>query len=74
MGICRYIVVDAINIPDVIRFYGTNGFTMLFGSEDEEKSSSGISSASALRTRKMYCDLKLWMREVLGNSASGIHR
>ena len=72
LGICRYLVVDAINTPNVIRFYESNGFTMLFGSEEEEKSSSGISTASVLRTRKMYCDLKLWMREVLGDSVEKV--
>lgn len=72
LGICRYLVVDAINTPNVIRFYESNGFTMLFGSEEEEKSSSGISPASVLRTRKMYCDLKLWMREVLGDSVEKV--
>lgn len=60
-GICRYIVVDAVNNLKIIQFYIKNGFTMLFGSEDDERTGSGIPHDATLKTRKIYCDLRLWL-------------
>lgn len=33
---CRYLVVDAINTPKVLKFYKDNGFEYIFASDEEE--------------------------------------
>ena len=33
---CRFVVVDAVNDPDVLKFYQKNGFVFLFTSEEQE--------------------------------------
>lgn len=60
-GLCRFLLVDAINTSDVVRFYQNNGFIMLFDTEDDEMRSFNI--GTALKTRMMYCDLKLWREQ-----------
>lgn len=59
-GLCRFVIVEAINRPETLRFYERNGFKLLFSSEEEELYSFDIQACSALRTRMMYCDLKQW--------------
>lgn len=59
-GLCRFVIVEAVNRPETVLFYERNGFKLLYSSEDEELSSFDIQAGSALRTRMMYCDLKLW--------------
>ena len=59
-GLCRFVIVEAINSPEILRFYERNGFKLLFSSEEEELYSFDIQAGSALRTRMMYCDLKQW--------------
>lgn len=60
-GLCRFLLVDAINTSDVVRFYQNNGFITLFDTEDDEMRSFNIDTA--LKTRMMYCDLKLWREQ-----------
>ena len=33
---CRYVVVDAVNNPKVLKFYQDNGFDFIFSSDEEE--------------------------------------
>ena len=56
----RYLIVDALNSPDVIEYYKRNGFEFLFASDDEdlEHLRSGHSSdVQDCRTRLMFFDL-----------------
>lgn len=55
---CRYILVDAYNSPDTIRFYEINGFKPLYKSEEREKESFGLPGRSELNSRVLYFDLK----------------
>ena len=59
-GLRRFVIVEALNRPETIRFYGRNGFNLLYSSEGEELSSLNTRTGGALKTRMMYCDLKLW--------------
>ena len=59
-GLCRFVIVEAVNRPETIRFYERNGLNLLYSSEREELSSLNTWIGGALRTRMMYCDLKLW--------------
>lgn len=60
----RYLIVDAINKPQVLSFYKENAFDFLFSSEDEERmcinnNLSGTTDNNILNchTRLMYFDL-----------------
>lgn len=55
----RYLVVDAVNKPKVIRYYQNNGFDTLFADEATEKQYRQIYGKSSLRTRFMTYDLTL---------------
>lgn len=56
---CRFVIVDAVNDPNVIAFYKKNGFQMLFSSEQQEMAYTvGKKDAqTAIGTRLMYYDL-----------------
>lgn len=58
---CRFIIVDAVNQPRVIRYYSKNGFKFLYSSEVNEAKAMGLNikklGATPLRTRLMYFDL-----------------
>jgi hypothetical protein len=56
---CRFIVVDAYNEPNPLKYYESNGFTYLFSSEDQEKEYNGFEKTDNLKTRLMYFDLIL---------------
>ena len=58
-SICRYLVVDAVNEPHVLYFYGKNGFMPLHATEEEERAALD-KKGDKLNSRVMYCDLKLW--------------
>lgn len=62
---CRFVIVDAVNDPNVIAFYQKNGFQMLFSSEQQELAYTiGKKDVHvALDTRLMYYDL-LKMRDM----------
>lgn len=56
---CRFIVVDAVNEPNVLRFYQKNGFLFLFSSAEQEFIYTGGKQGDVVRlsTRLMYYDL-----------------
>ena len=42
--------------------YERNGFIPLYSSEQEEREAFMLPPSVSLRTRMMYCDLKLWLQ------------
>ena len=42
--------------------YERNGFIQLYSSEQEEREAFMLPPSVSLRTRMMYCDLKLWLQ------------
>ncbi len=54
---CRFVLVDAVNSPQTIRYYERNGFTPLFPRIDDEKDYYSINHDDELRTRMFYFDL-----------------
>lgn len=58
---CRFIIVDAINKPEVIHYYQKNDFRFLYSSEINEAKALGINvkmlGEKPLHTRLMYFDL-----------------
>ena len=58
---CRFIIVDAHNNPDTIRYYEKNGFQFLYSEEINEAKSMGLNikrpNTLPLNTRLMYFDL-----------------
>lgn len=56
---CRFVIVDAVNEPQVITFYEKNDFHCLFSSEEQEfiYTSGKKGQTSNLATRLMYYDL-----------------
>ena len=58
---CRFIIVDALNKPDVIHYYIKNGFKFLYGTEQNEAKAMGLNikklGTTPLHTRLMYFDL-----------------
>ena len=57
---CRFVIVDAYNMPHTLSFYQKNGFRLVFSSEQQEMNYRKIKAVSQLKTRLMYFDL-LWM-------------
>lgn len=55
---CRFLVVDAYNKEEILKFYYSNGFLPLHKTEEDERDFYGITSAETLRTRLLYFDLK----------------
>lgn len=56
----RYLIVDALNSPDVIEYYKRNGFEFLFASDEEELEhlrSGHRRDVQDCRTRLMFFDL-----------------
>ena len=54
---CRFIVVDAYNDDNVIRYYTNNGFTTLFSTKVQEKEYYQLDEFDILNTRLLYFDL-----------------
>lgn len=54
---CRYVVVDAYNLPQVLQFYEKNEFQFLYDNEQEEKDTFGLKRDEKLNSRMMYFDL-----------------
>lgn len=54
---CRFVLIDAYNMPNTIKFYETNGFKMMFSSEEQEKIYRRLKPEVDLSTRIMYFDL-----------------
>lgn len=62
---CRFVIVDAVNEPQVISFYEKNGFRPLFSSEEQEFVYTGGKKGqqqTKIDTRLLYYDL-LQMRQ-----------
>lgn len=55
---CRFIVVDAYNDENVLRYYLANGFVYLYKTEEIERQYFDISQDETLNTRLLYFDLK----------------
>jgi len=53
----RFLLVDAYNEPDVIRFYQKNKFTPVFSTEEQEKETYRQTPSETLQTRYMFYDL-----------------
>lgn len=60
---CRFVIVDAYNTPSTMAFYEQNGFTTVFGTEQQEKDYRHLSSDASLNTRLMFYDLMLTVEE-----------
>ena len=60
---CRFVIVDAYNTPQTMVFYEQNGFTTVFGTEQQEKDYRHISSDTTLSTRLMFYDLMSMVEE-----------
>lgn len=55
---CRFLIVDALNRPETLRFYEKNGFRYLIGDERLEAKYMGIGVGHLpLNTRLMFFDL-----------------
>ena len=65
---CRFVIVDAVNTPEVLSFYQKNDFKFLFTTEaqediytnppkTEEEKASRLKNPAHLNTRIMYYDL-----------------
>lgn len=54
---CRFVLVDAYNTPVTVSFYESNGFKMMFSSEEQEKQYRRLKPEVPLSTRIMYFDL-----------------
>lgn len=58
---CRFIIVDAINKPEIIHYYQKNNFKFLYSSEINEARALGVNvkllNEKPLHTRLMYFDL-----------------
>lgn len=54
---CRFIVVDAYNEANPIKYYRDNDFEFLFSTEEQEKEYMGLLHDEPLKTRLMYFDL-----------------
>jgi len=55
---CRFLVVDAYNHEDVLKFYERNRFKYLYADEEIERQEQHISEdEDTLRTRHMFLDL-----------------
>lgn len=52
---CRYLIVDAYNMPSVLQYYQRNNFCFLFSTEEQEATNSSMQLP--LKTRYMYYDL-----------------
>lgn len=55
---CRFLVVDAYNLPQTLNFYTKNGFKFLHKDDAEEKSYYHVFD-DFISTRLMYFDLKV---------------
>lgn len=56
---CRFVIVDAVNEPQVVAFYEKNGFLTLFSTEEQEflYTDGKKDQPVTLATRLMYYDL-----------------
>jgi len=57
---CRFLLVDAYNKPEIIRFYEKNDFLVVFSSEEQERDYYRPNTKEPLLTRYMYYDMMNW--------------
>ena len=62
---CRFVIVDAVNAPQVLSFYEKNGFRPLFPTEKQELAYTMGKKDIPLKleTRLMYFDLLMLRQE-----------
>jgi ribosomal protein S18 acetylase RimI-like enzyme len=61
---CRFLVVDAYNLSEVLNYYENNNFQFVFSTEDQEKGYFGLGIEDKIKTRFMYFDLLAWKRKM----------
>jgi ribosomal protein S18 acetylase RimI-like enzyme len=59
---CRFLVVDAYNLPEVLKYYQRNDFSFVFSTEDQEKEYFELANEDKIKTRLMYYDLLDWKK------------
>jgi len=61
----RFLLVDAYNEPDIVRFYQKNKFVSVFTTEEQEKKAYRQSPDEPLRTRYMFYDMIQWRNRMM---------
>ena len=61
---CRFLLVDAYNKPEIIKFYERNDFITVFSTEEQERNYYRPNTIEALRTRYMYYDMMQWKNKM----------
>lgn len=61
---CRFLIVDAYNTEEAIRFYSKNDFSFVFSTEEQEKEYYGKDGGKELKTRFMFFDLLPWVEKL----------
>ena len=64
-GFVRFLLVDAYNEPNVIRFYQKHNFVPVFSTEEQEKEIYHQSPSESLRTRYMFYDMIQWRNRLV---------
>ncbi len=60
---CRFLVIDAYNLPSVLNFYLKNNFSTVFSTEEQEREAYKIKPEKGLQTRYMFYDMIRWRDE-----------
>jgi len=60
---CRFLVIDAYNIPSVLNFYQKNFFSTVFSTEEQECEAYKIKPNENLQTRYLFYDMIRWRNE-----------
>lgn len=63
---CRFLVIDALNVGEILLSYEKNGFKYLYPSEADERDARNIIDVR-LKSRSMYCDLREWIHEQIAS-------
>jgi GNAT superfamily N-acetyltransferase len=64
----RYLLVDAYNKPEIIRFYQNNDFLTVYSSEEQERQSFKRTPEGSLRTIYMFFDMLPWRDKLIVNA------
>jgi GNAT superfamily N-acetyltransferase len=59
-NLCRFLLVDAYNNPDVLNFYRKNDFMPVFFTEEQEQKYYHRPDTEPLRTRFLFYDMIHW--------------
>jgi ribosomal protein S18 acetylase RimI-like enzyme len=66
-NLCRFLLVDAYNVPTVLQFYRKNGFDTVFSTEEQEQNYYKKSNkVESLLTRFMFYDMIRWKSQYNG--------